>query len=280
MQNILIDGFISLYQTLEIADLKFAYHSFKNEDGTHFGYQRSDAQARAKRIAEDWNPKLLDAPVVSKRNNGGLYVIDGQARVVALKSLGEKSVVCRVLEGLTLEEEVNIFIDLQDKRKNISATQKYAALASVEGSWADRADKILRDYKLWTGIKKHAPEGFITISVGGVLNKLHKDIGSESFVTILSRSLGLLKEAYPQEQPFSSATIEAMAKVVNEMDEEVWEKKGFPFLKVLQVGDYDQNHKLNTFEKVERLANEMSNGSSGAKASKYQQLFQKALNKV
>ena len=51
-------------------------------------YQRVAVQDTVNGLAKDWNPCFAGVLYVSKRKNGSFYVIDGQHRMLAAKSLG------------------------------------------------------------------------------------------------------------------------------------------------------------------------------------------------
>lgn len=70
-----------------------------------------------KLLSKGFNPDLMGYPVVSERE-GHYWVVDGQARVEALKQwLGEwkgQQVQCRVYVGMTVEQECDLFLELND----------------------------------------------------------------------------------------------------------------------------------------------------------------------
>lgn len=75
-------------------------------------YQREINQKKVKRIVDDFNPDLFNAPKVSKRSNGDYYVFDGDHSVVAHRRVyGEtEPIECKVFYGLTWEEEKDLFV--------------------------------------------------------------------------------------------------------------------------------------------------------------------------
>lgn len=83
------------------------------------GYgQRQLGKHRVTRIvAAGFDPELMGYPVVSERD-GHFWILDGQARIAALKEwLGDwkgQMVQCRVFVGLTVEQEAEIFLELNN----------------------------------------------------------------------------------------------------------------------------------------------------------------------
>lgn len=74
-------------------------------------YQREFKPYMVKKILKNWDDNVVNMPKVSKRN-GKYWVFDGQHTIAALKSKNDGQdiwVLCQVFEGLTIEEEANLF---------------------------------------------------------------------------------------------------------------------------------------------------------------------------
>jgi ParB-like chromosome segregation protein Spo0J len=71
------------------------------------------------KIARDFDPNQLGIITVSRRDDGCVVVLDGQHRIEALRRVGLEGheVDCRVLVGLTLEEEARTFRLLNNTSK-------------------------------------------------------------------------------------------------------------------------------------------------------------------
>lgn len=77
--------------------------------------QRSHLNLRkVERIKKDFNPNAVGVIDVSRRKDGQVVVLDGMHRVQAIKELtdGAGTILCKVHEGLTLQEEAAMFLDL------------------------------------------------------------------------------------------------------------------------------------------------------------------------
>ena len=75
-------------------------------------YQRPVSQRDVDELAENWQPDLFEPPVVSHRD-GKLFLVDGQRRIAALRQRnhgGDVTVLCRVFEDLTYEEEADLLV--------------------------------------------------------------------------------------------------------------------------------------------------------------------------
>lgn len=100
-----------------------------------------------KMLAKGFNPDVMGYPEVSERD-GHYWVIDGQARVEALKQwLGEgwrtQEVQCRVHVGLTLAEEAELFLLLNDFTAVPSLPKFRNAVNAGRAAQAD-IDRIIR----------------------------------------------------------------------------------------------------------------------------------------
>ncbi len=71
-------------------------------------YQRS-LQNHVKIIARDWNPTKRDPLKINFREDGNLYVWDGQHRLEAARLRGIKYLLCDITVGLTQEQEAELF---------------------------------------------------------------------------------------------------------------------------------------------------------------------------
>lgn len=83
----------------------------------------------AEKIAKNFNKNLFDPLVVSYRDSV-YYVIDGQHRLYAVKKLfGDNHLVeCRIMKGLTLQEEATLFVELNESAKPLRYTDKAKGL--------------------------------------------------------------------------------------------------------------------------------------------------------
>lgn len=85
------------------------------------GYQRPVRQKNVQRIIDEFNPMLLD-PIIVNFRGGKYYVIDGQHRIVAIKRMnngGDCMVQCKVLNGLSYEEEAMLYHKLDAGKKRL-----------------------------------------------------------------------------------------------------------------------------------------------------------------
>jgi hypothetical protein len=103
------EGETAKYRVLPVADLVIGS-----------SYQRLVNEAHVKGIARNFNLLAFGSIIVSEREDGELVVIDGQHRVLAVKSLHwdeqGRRVPALVVKGLSEEAEANLFVGLNTAR--------------------------------------------------------------------------------------------------------------------------------------------------------------------
>lgn len=72
--------------------------------------QRGLDERRAQRLADGLVPEAIGSIIVSKRENGELYIVDGQHRWRALQLAGIENVTAEVHKGLTQQAEAVLFL--------------------------------------------------------------------------------------------------------------------------------------------------------------------------
>lgn len=93
-------------------------------------YQRPVSQSKIKKIVDNFDMDLFNNPKVSHRKDGYYYIFDGQHSMVAHKKIfGEHEPInCKVYEGLTYEEEVNLFVQQNGVCSVVNTNDKLKAL--------------------------------------------------------------------------------------------------------------------------------------------------------
>lgn len=92
-------------------------------------YQRELDVKRAEHMAAQFSKELIGVPVVSKRADGSYVRIDGQHRLAAAVSagFGDDPIPMEVFEGLTTQQEAELFLNLNGGRRAVGAIDKYKA---------------------------------------------------------------------------------------------------------------------------------------------------------
>lgn len=117
-------------------------------------FNREVNQARARVIARDWNPLLLQAITVVrtrgvKREKDGDYLIDGQHRVAAAGIAVIPKVWAQIFTGaLTYKDRARMYYELQQSRRSLSAIEAFVGLIAAEDKEAVAVEKILAKHGL------------------------------------------------------------------------------------------------------------------------------------
>jgi hypothetical protein len=168
-------------------------------------YQRKLSSRHIARIAKDFDGDLLGVILVSEREDGSRYILDGAHRVEAIRSLGQMEAIvpAMVYQHLTEEREAKIFADLNQVRLYITPQEAFRAqlmagepeaLAlkdTVErhgfhlNYWRKREDEPDDVLPMWR------KEGML--SCIGTLRKVRRDFADRE---MLDKTLAILREAY------------------------------------------------------------------------------------
>lgn len=84
-------------------------------------YQHPTQAGRVKHIAAHFWETSIGCPVVSRRADGTLVIIDGQNRTLAMLTLGIESWDCLVYDGLSLADEARLYIRINGDRRRPSS---------------------------------------------------------------------------------------------------------------------------------------------------------------
>lgn len=174
-------------------------------------YQRELKQSKVNKIANNFMPDIVGVALVSFRG-GVFYCLDAQHRVMALKKLGYKEILCQVLTGLTYEEECLRFNILNTGRTQLTANQVFHC--RVEGK--DRAaielvslfKKYRFDYNKSAGTKGDNLIGAVSKFV-----KMQATYGND----MVEKVLRVIRNAwYGDKNSLSSAIITGLATFLAE----------------------------------------------------------------
>lgn len=104
-------------------------------------YQRPVSQAMVNRIAKAFDPNLFGVITVSERDNGDMFILDGQHRVAAVIKIGGENTLlpCEVLTGKSYQDEAEIFHKRNADKKAMTAQDKFRGKLE---SGIDRAPEI------------------------------------------------------------------------------------------------------------------------------------------
>lgn len=116
-------------------------------------YQRSleagASKALIRRIATGWDWSLCQPLVVAKREDGGLYVVDGQHRLEAARLRGDiPQLPCVITQYSTAGEEAASFVALNQTRRPLSSLDLFKAALAAEDEAAVAVTRLMHDVGL------------------------------------------------------------------------------------------------------------------------------------
>lgn len=150
--------------------------------------QRELNEAWALKIADEFNPDLVGTPVVSYRDDA-YWVIDGQHRIEALRhaGYGDISIQCWVYEGLTSEQEADLFLSSNDT-KLIQAMPRYRTAVHAGREVESDIDRVVRAQGLVVSTDRIPG----AVRAVGTLRRVYDRAGAAT----LGRSLRIIRDAY------------------------------------------------------------------------------------
>ena len=128
------------FETVRIADI--------NVDPA---YQRPLRETKINMMWRTFDPAELTAIVVSRRDDGGLWVLDGQHRIELLTRLGKTVVLADVREGLTREQEAHLFYRLNEGQTKVGSWDKFRARMAAKEPVAMRIAEIIGKHGFHVG---------------------------------------------------------------------------------------------------------------------------------
>lgn len=175
--------------------------SRRNERGSHLRWvalgemrvnpraQREFRPSHAEQYAADFDFEGFGFPVVNRRD-GHYYIVDGQHRVAALRLTGfgpEQQIQCECYEGLTEDEEAELFL----KRSNQRAIRPFDKFRIAITAGREVECDIERTV-MAQGLKVASGEQDGNIGAVTALRKVY-DLGG---AVVLGRALRILRDAY------------------------------------------------------------------------------------
>lgn len=163
--------------------------------------QREYRPPWAAQIAAEFDPEAFKPPVVSHRGSK-YYCIDGQHTIGAfrLMSWGDQEVQCWVYEGLTEEQEADLFLKLNNT-KNIPAFEEFTVAVNAGRETETDIDRIVRA----NGMKISKKED--GISCVTALEKVY-----EAGPKVLGRTVRITRDAFG-DRGFEASVIKGIGQV-------------------------------------------------------------------
>lgn len=169
--------------------------------------QRALNEPRVAAMAEDFRPDSLGLITASRRQDGHLYVLDGQHRVAAArKARYDGLIATRVFKELAVDEEAGLFLTLNSTRK-VEAIDRFKVRVTMGDRVAQSINNVLKRYGLHVDWASN--EARKTISAIVTLEKIYHGAGVwkyGDYSELVDRTLKTIHGAYGEDAERSAYT--------------------------------------------------------------------------
>jgi hypothetical protein len=179
-------------------------------------YQRATDGAHSRRIivgmVKEWDWRLCQPLVVTRRACGGLFVLDGQHRLEGARERGDiPHLPCVILPALDLGAEADAFVKLNTARQKLSQADIFVGMLAAGNAEAVKVEAIMRETG-WRMVRSANTAAFNPGDLGCAprLANLVKAHGEAA----VRNALASLREAFPETPVRNGArTIEALVRI-------------------------------------------------------------------
>lgn len=152
-------------------------------------------------IAKKWNPALVGTVVLSKRSATKYALIDGQTRAAGAKENAVKALPALVYEGLSLQQEAELFALFQTQRRGMHSADRFKAEVIAGHEPAVTIDRIVREAGYVVG-NNHSEQHGAVITAPAALEYVYRGAvdaraKSKPSAELLERTLRIITEAWP-----------------------------------------------------------------------------------
>lgn len=140
--------------------------------------QRKLDPVRVRKLADEWDSRMIGVLTVSRRDDGTSVVLDGQTRLRALEAVVaeteiEATVTCEVFEGLTFAEEATMFLKHND-RKAVQPRDLFRLAVAAEEEWALNIRDLAAEHGWYVqGTAPESTKGFRVFTAIGAVEKVY-----------------------------------------------------------------------------------------------------------
>lgn len=172
-------------------------------------YQRATDGEKSRRLiasmARCWDWSLCQPLVVARRNDGSLFVVDGQHRCEGARSRGDIAhLPCVILSAIDAEAEAATFVALNTQRQRLSQTDLFHAMLAAGDTDAQATAAIIAEtgWKIARG-SNAASYGPGYLACAPALTRALACHGAP----VVRNALTALREAYPDTAFNTAATM-------------------------------------------------------------------------
>ena len=206
----------SMSQFIELPDGSSRIEIVRLGDVEVDEYQRGH-RSSADKVRDHFDERLLEVLTISRRLDRRMFLIDGLQRKTGLEARPEGAgedtlVLARILEGLTVQDEVFLFEKLNKERVKVSAFDIFAAQLFAREVPAVALNRVVTSVDNLTIGPSHKKD-----VVGSV--SLLWDIASwKDGLVILTETLLTLRAAYPnQDKQLHGVVVGGLARLLREL---------------------------------------------------------------
>lgn len=187
-----------------------------SEFATDPNVQRQLNEARVKHLQKKFNPLMLGLLTASKRPDGRSYILDGQHRIAAARAEHyDGYIATRLFENLTVEEEADLFLQLNDQRK-VGALDKFHVRATMGDPAAVALKKSLEHFGLRAS-SQHSAGQFAAIVALERVYAGFMSYASEPRIDLVEAVLQILTRAYGTDdrKAFQANTVMGVGLIIH-----------------------------------------------------------------
>lgn len=170
---------------------------------------------KVERMRKAWDPNAVGIGTVSRRDTGELVILDGAHRHLVIKELTDNTGVftCRVFEGLTRQEEAEIFLALNNTTQP-TLLDKFRVLTIKGDADAVGINEAVRAYG-WTITRIPGPHNLQAVKVLQRLWAMSKDL--EIDPNLVSTTMLVITRAWGTEKAAGAGVlVEGIGRVLAE----------------------------------------------------------------
>ena len=155
------------------------------------GQQRPLDSGKARKIAQDFEPRSVGRLIVNRRADGVVWLIDGQHRAHAMRQKGITLALCSVFDGLSLQEEARLWVKYNGHHMPRGLALYHGALMAGEQE-STEIDRIVQAHGYYVP-RSSGATGAAAIAAVGALQYIYRRGSSAG----LSLVLQIVREVWP-----------------------------------------------------------------------------------
>lgn len=195
-------------EALAINDLKYA------------PYQRDEVSTHVRVITSDWDIDQYGLPMVGRRKDGSLWVVNGRQRIAAAKRAGFTHVEAHVFDSNGIVHEARKFLRANRSPRKVSGNPYWEAAHIAREKYALWGESLLNEVGI-TGLPSRVEDGYPLMTSTGLFEEnyargLGKLLGHDGAASCLRFALKVLHLTYGHMRPkdyMAKAVIVGLAHV-------------------------------------------------------------------